>query len=123
VKASTARAIDENTGKWCEDQRGNLPEESNDAEQKHGAGQPIHQPAGGDAGDPRADERDSLPAEEEAIVAVLKCPGEMQRFPRAFARWGRGVRHGWRERNIGAIYNPAPPNTTLTQRRKYRPTL
>ena len=58
------------------EQRRNLAAEADDAEQQLGAGQAVDEPARGDAGDPRADERDALAAEEEAVVAMSKGAGE-----------------------------------------------
>ena len=69
-------AIDEHAGERRDEQRRNLTAESNDAEEQFGAGQAIDQPARRDAGDPRADERDALATEEEAVIGMSKGPGE-----------------------------------------------
>jgi len=97
-------AVDQNPGEGCENQRRNLTEESNDAEQKDGTSESVYQPAGCDPRYPGADERDRLSTEEEAVVPVLEGPREMQLFSRLLARRLRGIRHNWRERNNGAIY-------------------
>jgi len=41
-------------------------------EEQQGAGEPVDEPARGDAGDPRADVRDALPAKEEPKIPVLE---------------------------------------------------
>ncbi len=64
--------VDEHSGDRRQEQRRDLAAEADDAEQQRGAGEAVDQPAGGDAGDPGADERDGLAAEEEAIVAVAE---------------------------------------------------
>ena len=46
------------------------PQKPDDAEQQGRAGEPVDQPAGGDARDPGADERNALAAEEQPVVAV-----------------------------------------------------
>src|SRR3954454_4917035 len=70
-------SIDEHAGKGREDHRGNLPAESDDAEEELGAGEPVDQPAGGDARNPGAHEREALPAEEQAVVAMAERAGQI----------------------------------------------
>jgi hypothetical protein len=48
-----------------------LSKESDYTEQENRTAQPIDQPARCNAGDPGPDQRDSLSAEEETIIAVL----------------------------------------------------
>jgi hypothetical protein len=57
-------SIHQHAGERRQEKRRNLSPESHDAEEKRGTGQPINEPARGDARDPRADERDALSAEE-----------------------------------------------------------
>ena len=42
----TIPAIDQNAGEGSENERGDLSEESDDAEEEYGAGEPIYEPAG-----------------------------------------------------------------------------
>jgi len=58
----TIPAIDQNPGEGGENERGDLSEESDDAEEEYGAGEPIYEPAGGDPRDPGTYERDRLAA-------------------------------------------------------------
>ena len=62
-------AVDEHAGERREHERRDLAAEADDAEQQRRAGEPIDQPARGNARDPGADQRDALSAEEEAVVS------------------------------------------------------
>src|SRR5262249_14305042 len=65
-------SIDEDARKRRERHRRDLSAEPDDAEEEFRSGEAIDQPARGDAGDPGADERDALAAEEETVVAMSK---------------------------------------------------
>ena len=83
---AAVEAVDPDAGEGREEEGGNLAGEADDAEQQRRAGEPVDQPAGGDAGHPRADERDALAAEEEPEVAVAQgAPGMGRRPASAFA--------------------------------------
>jgi len=71
-------AIHEDTGDGCKEECRDLAAEADDAEQEIRPGEAVDQPAGGDPGDPGTDQRDGLPAEEEAIVAVAEGADEGQ---------------------------------------------
>ena len=80
-----SHAIDDHPGKRRQQQRRDLPAEADDAEQQLRAGEPVDQPARGDARDPRADQRDALSAEEQAVVAVPQRARQLVVVP-AFRR-------------------------------------
>ena len=62
-------AIDEYPSERTEEERRDLPHEADCAEQHGRACQPVHQPTRGDASHPCADQRNALPAEEQAEIA------------------------------------------------------
>src|SRR6185295_20143016 len=72
-------SVDEHPGERSENQRRDLTEETDYAKQKDGSAQSVDKPAGGNACDPGANERDRLAAEEEPVVPVLKRASEMRR--------------------------------------------
>src|SRR5438270_7568316 len=72
----TVPPIDQYARERREDEHGNLSGECDDAEEQLRSGEAVHEPARGDARDPRSDQRDRLPAEEEAIVAMTKSAGD-----------------------------------------------
>ena len=78
-------------GEGRQQKGGNLPGKADRAQQQGRAGEPVDQPAGGDARHPRADERDALAAEEEAEVAMAQRAPGVQAPPRlrsmAATRW------------------------------------
>src|SRR6185437_17073223 len=73
---------------------GNLPGESDHTQKECGIGKPVHQPTGGDARHPGADEGNALPTEEQPIIAIAQ--GAQNKFPRALVVCGSddGVRVG-----------------------------
>ena len=64
-------AVNPDAGNRTQQKDGNLTGKTYQAKQESGVRQAIHQPTGGYAGHPRADQRDALPAEEQAIIAML----------------------------------------------------
>ncbi len=72
--------IDEDAGKRGDDERRNLPAEAGDAQQQLRTGEPVDEPARGDARDPGADKGNALAAKEETEVTVLQ--GARQAQPR-----------------------------------------
>ena len=84
-------------GKRRQQEGRNLPREADHAEQQRRTGQPVHQPAGGDARHPGADQRHALPAEKQAVVAVAQraqreAPIVRRGFSLVHARWRLDVR-------------------------------
>jgi len=67
--------VDEHSGERSKQKCGNLAKESYDAEQKYRVREAIDEPAGGDARDPRTNERYGLTTEEEPVVPVLEGAG------------------------------------------------
>src|SRR4051812_45199073 len=81
-------SIDDHSRERSQDQRGNLTTEAHEPEEKCRSSQTIHEPARRDARDPRADERQALPAEEEAVISMSKCakrPWHSALLPTSFA--------------------------------------
>ena len=69
-------AVDDHARQWRQQERGNLPGEPDRAQQQRRFGQPVDEPRRGDAGHPRADERNALAAKEEAEIAMpQRAPG------------------------------------------------
>jgi hypothetical protein len=95
--AAEVPAINQHAGDGREEKRRDLPGEADDAEQRRRVSQAIDQPGGGDGGHPVADERNDLPGEEEAVVAVAQR-AEDEREPGGFvsAFFGHGGHgKGW----------------------------
>jgi hypothetical protein len=97
--------VHQHTGEGGEHQRRDLTAESYDAEQQGRPRESIHEPARGDARDPRPDERDALAAEEEAEVARGERAGDArvrQVTDRARLESGCGAKVGERSRAVVA---------------------
>ncbi len=67
-------AVDPHSSERRQRERWNLSGKAHDAQQERGTGQPVDQPAGGDARHPGADQRDGLSAEEQPVVAIGERP-------------------------------------------------
>ena len=65
-------AIDPHAGERRQDEGRNLTGEANDAEQPGRARQPVDEPTGRHPRQPRSDQRNALPGEEEPIVAMAE---------------------------------------------------
>jgi hypothetical protein len=63
-------AVDDDARKRGEQQGRDLTAETDNTEQKRGAGEPVNQPARGDPRDPGPDERYTLASEEESVIAM-----------------------------------------------------
>ena len=61
-------AVDPHAGDRSEEEHRDLRAETDDAQQDGRPRQPVDQPTGGDAGHPRADQRDGLSAEKQPVV-------------------------------------------------------
>ncbi len=82
-------AVDEHTCERGEDESRDLPREAEDPKEQRGSCQPIDEPRGSDAREPRTDEGDALAAKEEAVVAVTKRAADGSQAGRRLA----GSRH------------------------------
>ena len=69
-QAMAIPAVHDDAGERTENERRKLAREADDAKEEGRAGQAVDEPVGRGRGDPRADERYDLAAEEEPVVAV-----------------------------------------------------
>jgi hypothetical protein len=97
----TVGAIDEDTREGCKEERRRLPDETDQPQDEGGVGpgEAKHEPARGDAGHPRADERNGLAGEEEAVVPMRQCSAQSAEraglFGARFGRHGCHPANGW----------------------------
>jgi hypothetical protein len=77
-------AIDKDARERCEKKGRRLPDEADQSENEGLVflGKAKDEPARGDAGHPRADERNGLPNEEQSVVAMRQRPAESTEFAR-----------------------------------------
>ena len=72
--------VNPDAGKRREEESWNLAGKADEAQKQCGAGEPIHQPTGCDAGHPGANQRYALTGKEQPEIAVLQgapCMGKL----------------------------------------------
>jgi len=89
----TIPPVDEHTGERRQDQRGDLPKKTDDAEQEYRTAEPVYQPTGGNPRNPGADEGNCLAAEEESVVPMVKRAREVWCSARTLMRFAMCGRH------------------------------